>query len=114
MPEQITINFEATEFEGFDTPSEYFAYITRTLRRNGLPVQQKYQAADLEMSPSQFSQKVNQSNNTSITLDEAFKHMDIFGDTRLLDYLVFHLKKKRDRDEIKAELERLQKQLDES
>ena len=59
MAEQITLNFESTEFEGYEMPSEFFDRVTRTLvDKNGTRIQQKYQAADLELSSQQFNQKI--------------------------------------------------------
>jgi hypothetical protein len=84
---QMIINFDATGFEGFDSPNDYFAYCSKTARDSeGRPLKQHYQAADMDMSPPQWNQKLNKSNNTAVMLDEAFLYSQKFGDWRWLDY----------------------------
>lgn len=112
MAQQLLIDYEASEFEGFERTQEFFAYMSRTLRNEkGVIVAQKYQAADMEMSPAQFSQKLNESNNTSITLNDADRHTEIFGDTRWIEYAFWKhvVKRKKNRQkllELKAQIER--------
>lgn len=87
--EQIILNFDASEFDGFDRTQEYFAFRTRTIRdEGGRPVKQCVQAMELDFSPSQWSQKLCESNNTTITLNDADKHTEIFGEVGWIHFLV--------------------------
>ena len=84
---QLLINFDSTGFEGFETPNESFSFCSRTARdQEGKPLKQHYQAADMGMSPSQWSQKLNRTNGTGVMLDEAFEYSARTGDWRWLDF----------------------------
>ncbi len=114
MVQQIVLNFDATGFEGFETCREYFAHCTRTLKNDaGGAISQKYQAADMQMSPAQWSQKVNESNNTSVTLNDAEEYTSIYGDTRWINHLVYKhiILKGRNVDELKRLRDQLDRQI---
>jgi len=111
MVHQILLNFDATGFEGFETCREYFAHCSRTLKDEAdSPLKQHYQAADLGMSPAQWSQKLNESNNTTVTLNDAEEYTEKFGDVRWINFLVHKhiVLKERNLDELK----RLRDQID--
>jgi hypothetical protein len=84
---QMIINFDATGFEGFETANEYFSFCSKTAKDSeGRHLKQHYQAAEMDMSPSQWSQKLNRLNGTGIMLDEAFTYSHKTNDWRWLDY----------------------------
>jgi hypothetical protein len=90
MQQQIVLNFDATGFEGFESTQQFFAYGVRTLKdEEGRPVKQHYQAAELDYSPSQWSQKCNELNGTSVTLNDADRWTEVFGDVRWIYQLVY-------------------------
>lgn len=119
MNQQITLDFDATGFEGFETAREYFGHCSRTLRDStGMSLKQHYQAADMGMSPPQWSNKLNESNNTTITLNDAEEYTQKFDDTRWINYLVFkHIIQKqrgvddlvRLRDQLNSQIQKAQK-----
>ena len=77
---------------------------------SGQALKKHYQAADLDMSPAQWSQKLNESNNTTITLNDAEAYTEKFGDVRWINFLVYKhiVAPRRNVDE----LVRLREQLD--
>ncbi len=109
--EQITLNFDASEFDAFESVQEYFAHRTRLIKDDtGRAIKLGVQAMEMDMSPSQYSHKLNESNNTMLTLRDAEKHTEIFGDIGWVHFLIFKhiLKKKRNREELlklKAEID---------
>lgn len=110
--EQITINFDASEFEGYESLQEFFAHMTCTVKdEQGRVIKQGVQAMEMDYSPSQWSQKRTESNNTALSLKDADKHTEIYGDVRWIYYAIQKhiIKKKRPREELlllKAEIER--------
>lgn len=111
MNEQITLNFDASEFDGYEKSQEFFKHAAMTTRDSkGEVIKQCVQAMEMDYSPSQWSQKLNKSNNTSVTLDDADKHTDLYGNVSWIYYLIHKhiIKKKRPR----AELLRLKAELD--
>lgn len=106
---QITLNFDASEFDGFESIQEFFTNRTRTVRDpDGRVIKQAVQAMQMDYSPSQWSHKLNKSNNTSLTLDDADRHTEIFGDVSWIYYAINkHIIQRGDTDEI----ERLEQQL---
>jgi len=101
--EQIILNFDTSEFDAFDSVQEYFAHSTMLLKdKNGRIVKQCVQAMEMDMSPSQFNQKLHESNNTSLTLRDAERHTEHYGDVGWIHFLIYKhiLKKKRNRDEL--------------
>lgn len=110
--EQITLNFDASEFDGYETAQEFFAHMTCTVKDDaGRIVKQGVQAMELDYSPSQWSHKRTKSNNTAISLEDADKHTEIYGDVSWIYYLIQKhiIKKKRNREQLlrlKAEIER--------
>lgn len=110
--EQITLNYDASEFDGFESTQEFFAHSTFGIkdgdRRN---VKQCVQAMEMDMSPSQWAHKRNQSNNTAITLNDIDRHTEIFGDVRWIYFAIQkHIiksgKSKEELLKLKAEIEK--------
>lgn len=109
--EQITLNFDASEFDGYEGIHEFFSHSIKCTRdKDGKTVKQCVQAMEMDYSPSQWSHKTNKSNNTSVTLDDADKHTEIYGNVDWI-YFALHkhvIKKKRNREQLlrlKAEIE---------
>lgn len=69
----------------------------------------------MDMSPSQWSQKLNEKNNTSVNLNDAERFTELFGDTRWITYLVWKhiIKAKRSKDELIKMREQIERQLQE-
>jgi hypothetical protein len=107
--EQIVLNFDASGFESFEGTHECFSHQTRCVRdESGRPIKQAVQAMEMDFSPSQWSQKVNQSNNTSVNLNDADHFTELYGDTTWIHYAVWkHIVCANRGDEI----EQLEKQL---
>jgi len=109
--EQITLNFDSSEFDGYETAREYLAHCTHLLKDGfGRSVRQKAIAADLDYSPSQWSQKINQSGDARVTLDDVEDYTENFNDVGWIYYLVHKhiIKKHRNREELlklKAQLD---------
>ena len=88
--EQIVINFDSSEFDAFDSTQEFFCHSAMTLRdQTDRAVKQCVQAMELDYSPSQWNQKLHKTNNTAVTLDDADKYTENYGDVRGL-YFAIH------------------------
>ena len=114
--EQIVLNFDASEFDGYETCREFLSYSTYNLKdREGRTVLQKAIAAELDYSPSQWSQKRSQSGDARITLDDAETYAEKFGDVSWIHYLVYRhiIKKGRNREALLRLREQIDKQLQE-
>lgn len=106
--EQITLNFDATSYDAFEYADEFFAHAARNVKdEEGRVIKQALQAMDMDYSPSQWSQKINRSNNTAVTLRDADIHTEIFGNTEWISFLYYKhvIKPRRGEDRI-AMLER--------
>lgn len=106
--EQITLNFDASEFDAFEYADEFFAHTTRTLKDDqGRTIKQAVQAMEMDYSPSQWSQKLNRSNNTAVTLRDADIHAEKFGGTDWICFLYYkHVIKPTREEDVIARLER--------
>lgn len=114
--EQITLNFDASEFEAYEGAQEFFAHSSKMTRdEQGRVVKGGVQAMEMDYSPSQWSHKLNKSNNTSVTLDDADKHTEIYGNTEWIYFLVKKhiIDKKRNLDELIQLRDQLNRQIDE-
>lgn len=109
--EQITLNFDASEFDGFESLQEFFAHSTFSVKdHDGKSIKQCVQAMEMDMSPSQWAHKRNESNNTAITLNDIELHTEKFGDVRWIYYAITkHIIKS---GKNKAELLRLKKEIE--
>lgn len=88
--EQITLNFDADGYDAFEYADEFFAHATRSLRdEQGRTVKQAVQAMEMDYSPSQWSQKLNRSNNTAVSLRDADIHTEKFGNTDWICFLYY-------------------------
>jgi hypothetical protein len=111
MVKQIVLNFDATGFEGFTSCRNYLSFCSQTLKdENGAVLKQHYQAADMSMAPSRWSNKLNETNNTTVTLNDAERYTEKFGDVRWINFLVWKhiVSPKRNLDDLK----RLRDELD--
>lgn len=111
MVKQIVLNFDSTGFEGFTSCRNYLSFCSQTLKGdNGGVLKQHYQAADMGLSPPLWSNKLNESNNKTVTLNDAERYTEKFGDTRWINFLVWKhiVSPKRNIDDLK----RLRDELD--
>lgn len=105
---QITINFDASPFQGFNTCREYVQFSAFNQ-----PVQMKVIAADMDYSPSQLSRKLTQSPDDSarFTLDDLENYMRVTGDHTPIYYLLEAFGADNSEEAIRAEIARLQEKL---
>ncbi len=109
--QQITLNFEASPVEAYESTREYVAALTH---QQGRP--QKAIAADMDYSPSHLSRKLSQSPDDSMrfTLDDLEKWVEVNGDCRPLFFLVQkHAMAAKSKEDIQKQIEELQKSLEE-
>ena len=110
--EQIVLNFDASKFDGYETCREYLQHCTHGLIDDkGRSVLQKAIAAELDYSPSQWSQKISESGDARVTLTDAELYSDKFGDVDWINYLVYKhiIKKGRNREallKLRADIDR--------
>lgn len=109
--QQITLNFEAGLTESYRSCREYVA---ARVHQIGRP--QKAIAADMDYSPSDLSRKLAQSPDDSrrFTLDDLERFMDVTGDTQPVLYLVEKYLAKRNKDDLRRQIEELQRKLAEA
>ena len=109
--EQLTIDFDKTIVQAFDRCTDYIA-----VRVHQQHMRQKAIAADMDMAPSQLSQKLGPKGQSSarFTLDDLEKYIEVTGDKEPLKYLVSKHLVGRNKDEIKAAIAELQSQLKEA
>lgn len=108
--EQVTINFDASPIDCYESCREYIAALTH---QQGRP--QKAIAADMDYSPSDLSRKLSQAPDDSrrFTLDDLERWVAVNKDCRPLFYLIQkHAVEAKSRDELQAELDRLTKRLE--
>lgn len=110
--EQIVLNFDASEFDGYQTAREYLQRCTHVLKdEHGRAVYQKTIAMELDYSPSQWSQKISQAGDARTTIDDGEQYTERFGDVGWIYYLVYKhiIKKGRDREsllKLRADIDR--------
>jgi hypothetical protein len=106
--EQITLNFDAGEYDAFDYADEFFAHASRSVKDDeGRTVKQAAQAMVMDYSPTQWSQKLNRSNNTAVSLRDADIHTERFGGTDWICFLYYkHVIKPIRGEDVVARLER--------
>lgn len=115
--EQIVLNFDASEFDGYETCREFFQRCAHTLKDSqGRQVFQKVIAAELDYSPSQWSQKLGEAGDARVTLNDAELYSEKFGDVEWINYLVYKhiIKKGRNRDALLKLREDIDRQLREA
>jgi hypothetical protein len=107
--QQITLNFEKGLAESYGSCREYVA--TRVHQQGR---QQKSIAADMDYSPSHLSRKLAQSPDDSMkfTLDDMEKFIQVTGDKTPVHYLIEKYLCGDSPDEIKKQIEVLQKRLE--
>lgn len=107
---QITINFEASPVEAYESCREYVGALTH---QQGRP--QKAVAADMDYSPSHLSRKLSQSPDDSmrLTLDDLEAWIRVTGDCRPIYWLIQkYCMGGKSKEEIEKEIAELQKQLE--
>ncbi len=106
--EQLTIDFDKSVVSAFDRCVDYIAV---RVHQQGRP--QKAVAADMDLSPSQLSQKCGPISQSSarFTLDDLENYIRVTGDREPLKYLVSKYLVNQSEDELKAQIESLQRQL---
>lgn len=112
--EQITLNFDSTGFEGFTDLHEFLSFCTLTLKDDkGRVIHKNVQAMELDKSPSQWSQKVCQGNNTCINLNDLHQYTTKFKDTRWIDfaYWKYRIQENADLDDLKRMRDELERKI---
>ena len=107
---QISINFEASPVEAYESAREYVAALTHQQGRS-----QKSIAADMDYSPSDLTRKLAQSavDSRRFTLDDLEKWVEVNGDCRPLFYLIQkHVLSANSKDEIRRRIAELEKLLE--
>lgn len=110
--EQITLNFDASEFDGYGSCREFLQYTTHTIKDDaGRRIFQKAIAMEMDYSPTHWSQKISESGDSRITLNDAETYTEKFNDVRWIYYLIHKhiIKKSRNREELlklKADIDR--------
>ena len=107
---QITINFDVSPVEAYESVREYVQALTH---QQGRP--QKAIAADMDYSPSHLSRKLAQSpsDNMRFTLDDLENWVEVNGDCRPLYYLIQkHVLAANSTDEIERRIAELEKLLE--
>lgn len=106
--EQITLQFDASEFESYDTTHEFFQHVTLTTRDEYKRLVKRHaQACALDYAPSQWNHKCNQTNNTSVNLNDLDNFIDEYGDVRIIQYLLWRHVIDHGMDSEIAEMERV-------
>jgi hypothetical protein len=108
---QIALNYDASEFDGYESAAEYFAHRSKILKdETGRPVKQAYQAMELDHSPTNWSQKINKLDDKSVSLDMAVTHAKKFKEYGWVYYVIDTVILAQ--DESVQELEKLQAAID--
>ncbi len=86
---QIALNYDASDFDGYESASDYFAYRSRVLKdESGRHVKQPIQAMELDHSPTNWSQKINKLDGKSVSLDMAVIHAKKFREYGWIHYVI--------------------------
>ena len=107
--EQLTIDFDKSVVAAYSSCTEY---VCARVHQQGVP--QKAIAADMDYSPSQLSQKLGSNGQSSarFTLDDLENYIRVTGDREPLKYLVSKHLVNQSSDELKAQINLLQRQLE--
>ena len=105
---QLTIDFDLSVVSAYSRCTDYVA-----ARVHQLGIPQKAVAADLDMSPSQLSQKLGPicQSSARFTLDDLEHYVETTGDKEPVKYLVSKHLVGHSEDEIKQQIEELQQRL---
>lgn len=105
---QLQINFEPSITEAYNRATDYVAARIHQQHRP-----QKSIAADMDLSPSQLSQKLGSIENSSarFTLDNLEDYVSCTGDVEPLLYLVAKYIDKGSEDDLRKQIDALQAQL---
>lgn len=112
--EQVQLNFDSTGFENVPTLHDYIVRCSFTLKdKYGNPVYQNTQAMNMDLSPSQWNQKLNKTNNTSISVCDLERYTEQHNDTRWIDfaYWKFRIQGGADIDDLKRMRDELEQQI---
>lgn len=105
---QLAIDFDPDITVAFKTCVEYVHY-----RAYQQGVLQKVIAADMDLSPSHLSRKLAQNENDSmrLTVDDLEKYIQVTGDKEPIKYLAAKYLYTSSDEELKRQIEHLQRQL---
>lgn len=87
--QQITLNFDGSEFDGFESLREYLqTRVIQICTERG--IKQKAVAADMDLAPSCLTRKLAGAENDkrSLTVNDLEKYIETQRDTRPVLYLV--------------------------
>lgn len=108
MMKQVTINFDESPFQGFNTCREYVQARSYQQKHKF-----KYIAAEMDYAPSQLSRKLSQHEDDSarFTLDDFEKWLSVNKDMTPVYMLLERHSVEQTDEEIQAEIERLKARL---
>ena len=106
--EQLTIDFDKTLVKAY---SRCVDFVAARVHQQG--VLQKVIAANMDLSPSQLSQKLGPKGQSAarLTVDDLEAYIETTGDKEPIKYLVSKHLVGQSEDEIKQQIEELQQQL---
>ena len=108
---QLAIDFDPDITKAYSRCTDYVAARVHQLR-----VPQKAIAADMDLSPSQLSQKLGPTGQSSarFTLDDLEHFVEVTGDLEPVRYLVAKYLYKQSPDDIRAQIAELEERLKEA
>lgn len=110
--EQIKLDFDSSGFEAFKSTQHFFAHASLTIRDNdGRVITREVQAMEMDRAPSHWNHKCNETNNTSVNLNDADAYTELYGDTRWIHFAVW---KHIIQAEKEVDIERLERELAEA
>ncbi len=108
---QIALNYDASEFDGYESAADYFAHRSKILKdETGRHIKQPFQAMELDHSPTNWSQKLNKLDGKSVSLDMAALHAKKFKEYGWIYYVIENVILAQ--DESTQELEKLRAAID--
>jgi len=114
MNKQLSIDFNPDIYGQHQTCREFIADddVPRLCRDSR--ILKKTIAADMDYSPSQFANKLHGNEGARFTLDDLETYMQVTGSLEPIKYLLAKYVAKQTPEEIKRQIEQLQRQLEEA
>jgi len=112
MNKQLTIDFNPEIFGQYQSCREFIADDDVPRLCRDPRVLKKTIAADMDYSPSQFANKLHGNEGARFTLDDLELYMQVTGSIEPIKYLLDKYVAKQAPEDIRAEIDRLQRQLE--